>query len=76
VFRTLRRPAGTEWVLRMRLSLPGAGLAEQVELAQALGSQAKWLEGARILEAQASQTQPSMARQLEAAARSLRANLN
>jgi regulator of sirC expression with transglutaminase-like and TPR domain len=76
VFRTLRRPAGTEWVLRMRLSLPGAGLAEQVELAQALGSQAKWLEGARILEAQASQAQPSMARQLEAAARSLRANLN
>jgi regulator of sirC expression with transglutaminase-like and TPR domain len=76
VFRTLRRPAGTEWVLRMRLSLPGAGLAEQVELAQALGGQAKWLDGARILEQQASQAQPDMARQLEAAARSLRANLN
>ncbi len=75
-FRLLRRPAGSEWVLRMRLALPGAGLAEQMELAQALGSQAKWVEGARILEAQAAQAQPEMAERLELAARSLRANLN
>jgi regulator of sirC expression with transglutaminase-like and TPR domain len=76
VFRMLRRPAGTEWVLRMRLTLPGAGLAEQLELAQALGSQARWLEGARILEALVPEAQPEMAQRLALAARSLRANLN
>jgi regulator of sirC expression with transglutaminase-like and TPR domain len=75
-FRLLRRPAGTEWVLRMRLALPGAGLAEQMELAQALGSQAKWVEGARILETEAACAQPEMAERLELAARSLMANLN
>ena len=75
-FRLLRRPAGTEWVLRMRLTLPGAGLAEQAELAQALGSQAKWVEGARILVAQAEQAEPEMAQRLQLAARSLMANLN
>lgn len=75
-FRLLRRPAGTEWVLRMRLTLPGAGLAEQMELAQALGSQAKWVEGAKILESQAEQAPPEMAERLEIAARCLMANLN
>jgi regulator of sirC expression with transglutaminase-like and TPR domain len=75
-FRLLRRPVGTEWVLRMRLTLPGAGLAEQMELAQALGSQAKWVEGARILVAEAEDAQPEMAERLELAARSLMANLN
>jgi regulator of sirC expression with transglutaminase-like and TPR domain len=76
VFRALRRPAGTEWVLRMRLTLPGADLAEHMELAQALGSQAKWLDGARILEAQVPQVSPETARRLALAARSLRAHLN
>jgi hypothetical protein len=76
VFRTLRRPAGTEWILRMRLTLPGAGLAEQLELAQALGSQAKWIEGARTLEALVPAAQPELAQRLAIAARSLRANLN
>jgi hypothetical protein len=76
VFRALRRPAGIEWVLRMRLALPGADLVEYMELAQALGSQAKWLDGARILEAQAPQMPPETAQQLALAARSLRAHLN
>ena len=76
VFRTLRRPVGIEWVLRMRLALPGAGLAEQMELARALGSQARWLEGARILDAQVPGAQPGVARRLATEARSLRAHLN
>jgi regulator of sirC expression with transglutaminase-like and TPR domain len=76
VFRALRRPAGTEWVLRMRLALPGAGFAEHLELADALGSQARWVEGARILEAQVPQAPPELAQRLENAARSLRAHLN
>lgn len=76
VFRALRRPAGSEWVLRMRLTLPGAGLAEQTELAQALGGQARWLEGARILDNLVPEAAPDVAQRLTVAARSLRANLN
>lgn len=76
VFRMLRRPAASEWVLRMRLHLPGAGLAEQLELAQALGGQGRWLEGAQVLEAQLPEAQPPVARQLSVAARSMRAHLN
>lgn len=76
VFRQLRRPAASEWVLRMRLQLPGAGLGEQVELAQALGGQGRWDEGARILEAQLPTVAPELAQRLEIAAKSLRANLN
>lgn len=75
-FRRLRRPAASEWVLRMRLCLPGAGLAELVELAQALGAQARWDEGARILEAQRDGVAPELAERLDTAARSLRAHLN
>lgn len=75
-FRRLRRPAGSEWVLRMRLHLPGAGLAELAELAQALGGQARWDEGARILEAQRDSVAPELAERLETAAKALRANLN
>jgi regulator of sirC expression with transglutaminase-like and TPR domain len=76
VFRALRRPAGTEWVLRMRMALPGAGLPEQVELAEALGAQARWDEGARLLDAQAGETDPGTAAQLRTAAQALRAHLN
>jgi regulator of sirC expression with transglutaminase-like and TPR domain len=76
VFRSLRRPAGTEWVLRMRLHLPGAGLAELVELAQALGAQARWDEGAALLEAQTPHVADEMGERLRTAAKALRANLN
>jgi regulator of sirC expression with transglutaminase-like and TPR domain len=77
VYRALRRPANSEWVLRMRLALPGAGLAEQVELAHALGAQGRWLDGARLLEDQAaSSAEPTLTEQLRRAARSLRAHLN
>jgi regulator of sirC expression with transglutaminase-like and TPR domain len=75
-FRRLRRPAGSEWVLRMRLHLPGAGLAELAELAQALGGQGRWDEGARILEARRSSVPPELAERLGLAAKALRANLN
>jgi hypothetical protein len=76
VFRMLRRPACTEWVVRMRMHLPGAGLGEQVELAQALGAQGKWLAGAQVLEALVEEAEPEIADRLTLAARSLRANLN
>ena len=76
IYRARRRPADLEWVLRMRLALPGAGLAERVELAEALGAQARWVEGARILERFAEGPGARQAEQLHNAARSLRANLN
>jgi Transglutaminase-like superfamily len=76
VYRTRRRPADLEWVLRMRLALPGAGLPERMELADALGAQARWVEGAQILERFAQGAEAKQAERLQNAARSLRANLN
>ncbi len=76
IYRARRRPADLEWVLRMRLALPGAGLPERLELAQALGAQARWIEGARILERFADGAGSAQAEQLQNAARGLRANLN
>jgi len=76
IYRSRRRPADLEWVLRMRLALPGTGLADIVELASALGDQARWVDGARLLEEQAAGASPAGAQRLRTAARSLRANLN
>jgi Transglutaminase-like superfamily len=76
IYRARRRPADLEWVLRMRLALPGAGMAERLELAEALGAQARWIEGARILEQFAEGSGAKQAEKLQNAARSLRANLN
>lgn len=75
IYRGLGRPADLEWVLRMRLALPGIGAQELIELGQALGVQGRFLEGARFLESQITQW-PQYAELLEYAARSLRAQLN
>ncbi|MBV9162149.1 MAG: transglutaminase family protein [Pseudonocardiales bacterium] len=75
VYRDLGRPADLEWVLRMRLALPGAGAQELIELAHTLGRQGRFLDGAKFLESQISQW-PQHAELLEYAARSLRAQLN
>jgi hypothetical protein len=60
----------------MRLALPGTGLPDLLELAGALGDQARWVEGARLLEDRVPDASPAGAEQLRTAARSLRANLN
>ena len=75
VYRGLRRPADLEWVLRMRLALPGVGAAEIVELGQAMGQQGRWLDGARLLESQVAKW-PQHAEVLGQASRALRAHLN
>jgi regulator of sirC expression with transglutaminase-like and TPR domain len=75
VYRDLGRLADLEWVLRMRLSLPGVGAQELIELGQTLGGQGRFLDGARFLESQISGW-PQHAEALEFAARSLRAQLN
>lgn len=78
IYRARRRPADLEWVLRMRLVLPGTGPAEVLELAGALGDQGRWLEGARLLEehAAAGPPPPEHAERFRTAAQSLRAHLN
>lgn len=74
-YRNLGRPADLEWVLRMRLALPGVGAQELIELGHTLGQQGRFLDGARFLESQIAQW-PQHAELLEHAARSLRAHLN
>lgn len=75
VYRRLGRAGDLEWVLRMRLALPGVTAAELVELGHALSQQGKWLEGARILERYAEEL-PQYAQVLFPAARAIRAQLN
>lgn len=75
IYRDLGRPADLEWVLRMRLTLPGVGAQELIELGQTLGAQGRFLDGAKFLESQIAGW-PQHAEALEYAARSLRAQLN
>lgn len=76
IYRSRRQPAQLEWVVRMRIALPGSRLADLLELAEALGEQARWLDGARLLENEVPEAAPGRAEQLRNAARSLRAHLN
>jgi hypothetical protein len=78
VFRSRTRPRDLEWVLRMRMLLPAAdgGLTDAMELAEALGDQGRWSEGAQLLEERAATTTAPRAERLRTAARMLRANLN
>jgi regulator of sirC expression with transglutaminase-like and TPR domain len=76
IYRERMRAGDLEWVLRMRMALPGADLPELVELAEALGDQGRWLEGARLLEERAGTVTAGRAQRLRAAARALRAHLN
>lgn len=75
VYRRLGRPVDLEWVLRMRLALPGSGLDELIELGRALGQQGHFRDGARFLDDQVAQW-PQHAELLSQVARSLRAQLN
>lgn len=75
VYRGRRAFADLEWVLRMRLALPGVGVTELVELGQAMGQQGRFLDGARFLEDRLRE-RPADAEALELAAKTLRANLN
>lgn len=75
VYRRLGRAADLEWVLRMRLALPGVGADELVELGRTLGQQGRYVDGAKFLEAQIDHW-PQHAELLDNAARGLRAHLN
>ena len=75
VYRGLGRAADLEWVLRMRLALPGVGTQELLELGQTLGRQGRFLDGAKFLESQIAKF-PQHAELLESTALGLRAQLN
>ncbi len=75
VYRSSWRIADLEWVLRMRLALPGAATAEALELGLAMGQQGRFLDGARFLEARLGEGHAET-EALERTAKSLRANLN
>ena len=74
-YRGLGRPADLEWVLQMRLALPGAGVQELIELGGTFGRLGRFHDGATFLESQIPQW-PQHAELLEQTARSLRAQLN
>jgi regulator of sirC expression with transglutaminase-like and TPR domain len=71
--RDLRSAA---WVLRLRLLIPGLGLAEQVALARALGSLGEFAAAASALDDAAGSASGEDADRLQAEARSLRARTN
>lgn len=83
VYGRRRRPADLEWVLRMRLAVPGdpdTAVPLLVELADALGRQARWPEAAVLLRDAAEDPDapldPARRDRLRDAARSQLANLN
>ncbi len=75
VYRNLGRTTDLEWVLRMRLALPGVGAEEFIELGHTFGQLANFRDGAQFLESQIPRW-PQYAELLQHAARSLRAQLN
>lgn len=75
-YRTRRRAPDLERVLRMRLALPAAGVAHLVELADALGDQARWDEGAALLRAAPRDLPENQRAALELRAKGLMAHLN
>lgn len=76
VYAARRRPRDVEWVLRMRLLLPGVRLADVLALGEALGDQGRFVEGAVLLEERAGAAPAAHADRLRTAARGLRARLN
>jgi regulator of sirC expression with transglutaminase-like and TPR domain len=75
VYRLNAEAANLEWVLRMRLAIPGGPTADAVQLAHAVAAQGRVREASRELEERAAAS-TAEAPALLAAARGLRARLN
>lgn len=75
VYELRRSGTDLEWVARMRLALPGAGVAEALALASALELQGRFLDAAQELERRA-ETATASAPELRAAAHGYRARFN
>jgi regulator of sirC expression with transglutaminase-like and TPR domain len=74
-YRMNAEPGNLEWVMRMRLLIPGVGQEEAIELARAVAAQGRALEAAAELEERARLT-PGLGEAFLPAARALRAQLN
>jgi regulator of sirC expression with transglutaminase-like and TPR domain len=74
-YRMNAEPAGLEWVLRMRMAIPGSSPDQAVALATAIAAQGRVSEAAAELENRAAAA-PGLADKLLPAVRSLRAQLN
>jgi regulator of sirC expression with transglutaminase-like and TPR domain len=74
-YRVNAEPRNLEWVMRMRLVVPGVPPAEALQLARAVAAQGRLREAAADLEARA-EADPSLAEAFLPVARSLRAQLN
>jgi regulator of sirC expression with transglutaminase-like and TPR domain len=74
-YRVNAEPSNLEWVMRMRLLIPGVAQEEAIELARAVAAQGRVLEAAAELEERA-RLEPGLADDLLPVARALRAQLN
>jgi regulator of sirC expression with transglutaminase-like and TPR domain len=74
-YRVNAEPRNLEWVMRMRMVIPGVPAAEALQLARAVAAQGRLREAAADLEARA-EADPSLAEAFLPVARSLRARLN
>ena len=74
-YRVNAEPSNLEWVMRMRLLIPGVAPDEAIELARAVAAQGRVLEAAAELEERA-QLAPELAKEFLPAARAMRAQLN
>jgi hypothetical protein len=74
-YRVNVEPGNLEWVIRMRLVIPGVVQEEAVELARAMAAQGRSREAAADLESRASASS-DLAPVFLSAARGLRAQLN
>jgi regulator of sirC expression with transglutaminase-like and TPR domain len=75
IYRARGSPGDLEWVLRMRLAIPGVQPTEVIQLGEALALQGKFLEGAREIEARA-RSHPELGQTLLTAAKALRSRVN
>lgn len=75
IYQLRRAGRDLEWVARMQLALPGAGVAEALMLAGAIELQGRFGDAARELERRA-EARPELAPQLTAAANALRSRNN
>jgi regulator of sirC expression with transglutaminase-like and TPR domain len=68
--------AATLWVTRLRAAIPGVGLQEQVELAEALATLGRYGEAADTLEVVAATAPGEAAQRMASRVRTLRSRLN
>jgi hypothetical protein len=75
IYRMNAEPVNLEWVMRLRMVIPGVPASEALQLARAIAAQCRLREAAKELEARAEDDE-ELAETFLPAARTLRAQLN